>query len=548
MTTVFIAALIHTMDPSCPQATAVAVRDGRILHVGEESEVLSHLQGTTYEVDRRFESVVLVPGFVEAHGHLVANGMVDQYVWLGFDDRPRPDGSIARGCRSIDEVVERLATAVAQSVDEGRAVAGFGFDPSFHDGRSLTRHDLDRASTEARILVLNASLHLAYANSALMSARGVTSANTERGVMKDEAGEPTGVFQETAMNLLFAPGDMSRGDGSRNVWNGGWLAHNAGCTTMTEMAATCAGQGFETLLNVANQDDFPVRVVYSPSVAAMSRIMERDDLLTLCEKLRAAGSDRVQLGPVKWIADGSIQGFTGKLNWPGYCSGEDHGFLILDEDTLVDQVKPFHDRGFQAAIHTNGDEATEAALRAIERILVTSPRPDHRHRLEHCQLASRDQFRRMATLGVGANLFSNHLFYWGDIHRTKTVGPDKARRMNAAATAAREGVHYSLHSDAPVTPVAPLFTMWCAVNRVTRTGHVLGEHEKISPAEALEAMTLGAAWLLKLDHKIGSIEVGKLADFTALGADPLTVDPLTIKDIPVMGTVLGGVPVTRPTA
>ena len=223
----------------------------------------------------------------------------------------------------------------------------------------------------------------------------------------------------------------------------------------------------------------------------------------------------------------------------------DHGFLILDEEQIVDQLQPLHELGFQAAIHTNGDEATEVTLRALERVLTEAPRPDHRHRLEHCQLASRDQFRRMAQMGVGVNLFSNHLFYWGDIHRSSTVGPDKARRMNAAATAQREGVHFSLHSDAPVTPVGPLFTMWCAVNRVTRTGVVLGEHEKIVPEAALEAMTLGAAWLLKMDDVIGSIEVGKFADLTVLDADPLSVDPMVIKDIGVVGTVLGGQPVVR---
>ena len=547
MTTVFTARTIHTMDPSCPTATAIAVRDGRILHVGTEADVVGYLSGGDFSVDRRYEDCVIVPGFVEAHGHLVFNGSIGEYVWLGYDDRMRPDGTVAPGCRSVDDVVDRLAAAASIREGEGSSVSviGYGYDPTFQDNYSLNRHDLDRASSTVKILVINASGHLAYANSALMEARGITGVTDDRGVLKDADGHPLGEFHETAMGLLFAPEDFATADPSVPVWNGGWLAQLAGCTTMTDLSMVTLGGAFDTLLATANRADYPVRVVYAPSMATLTGMMEGEALAGHLCGLRDSNTDRVAMGPLKWIADGSIQGYTGKLRWPGYCGGMDHGFLILDEEQIVDQLQPLHELGFQAAIHTNGDEATEVTLRALERVLTEAPRPDHRHRLEHCQLASRDQFRRMAQMGVGVNLFSNHLFYWGDIHRSSTVGPDKARRMNAAATAQREGVHFSLHSDAPVTPVGPLFTMWCAVNRVTRTGVVLGEHEKIAPEAALEAMTLGAAWLLKMDDVIGSIEVGKFADLTVLDADPLSVDPMVIKDIGVVGTVLGGQPVVR---
>jgi predicted amidohydrolase YtcJ len=394
--------------------------------------------------------------------------------------------------------------------------------------------------------VINASGHLAYANSALMAARGVTASTTDRGVLFDDGGEPLGEFHETAMGLLFAAEDFVGVDSADAVWKGGWLAQIAGCTTMTDLSTVTMGAAFDALVGAATDEAYPVRVVYAPSMATLtSTFPDGAAIAAHLDDVATRGTDRFVMGPLKWIADGSIQGYTGKLRWPGYCGGVDHGFLILDEEQLVAQIQPLHDRGYQAAIHTNGDEATEVTLRALERVVTATPRPDHRHRLEHCQLASRDQFRRMAAMGVGVNLFSNHVFYWGDIHRTSTVGPDKARRMNAAATADREGVHFSLHSDAPVTPVGPLFTMWCAVNRVTRSGFVLGEHERISAAQALEAMTLGAAYLLKMDHVIGSIEVGKYADLTVLDADPLEVQPMAIKDISVLGTVLGGTVVER---
>ena len=162
--------------------------------------------------------------------------------------------------------------------------------------------------------------------------------------------------------------------------------------------------------------------------------------------------------------------------------------------------------------------------------------------MQHCQLADAAQYRRMAAQGMCANLFANHHFYWGDQHYATTVGPERAQRMNACATALRSGVPFSIHSDAPITPLGPLFTAWCAVNRLTASGRVLGAPERISVAEALHAVTLGAAYTLKLDGEIGSIECGKRADFCVLHDDPTAVDPMALKDVRVWGTVLGGIP------
>jgi len=151
---------------------------------------------------------------------------------------------------------------------------------------------------------------------------------------------------------------------------------------------------------------------------------------------------------------------------------------------------------------------------------------------------SRAPLRRMATGAV--NLFANHTYYWGDQHRDATVGPDIAPRMNAARSALDAGLEIAIHCDAPVTPMGPLFTMWCAVNRLTASGREHGPAERITPAEALRAVTLGPAISLDLDAYIGSIAPGKFADFTVLSDDPLSVDPLAIRDIEVRGTMLGG--------
>jgi hypothetical protein len=152
----------------------------------------------------------------------------------------------------------------------------------------------------------------------------------------------------------------------------------------------------------------------------------------------------------------------------------------------------------------------------------------------------------MRALGLCVNLFSNHLYYWGDVHRDLTVGPDRAQRMNAAATAMRLGVPFAMHSDAPITPMAPLFTAWCAVNRLTASGRELGTAERIAVADALRAVTLGAAYTLHMDGEIGSLEVGKRADVAVLADDPLSLAPQALKDVRVVGTMLGGVPFEAP--
>ena len=242
----------------------------------------------------------------------------------------------------------------------------------------------------------------------------------------------------------------------------------------------------------------------------------------------------------KIMTDGSIQGMSARMKWPGYYNGMPNGVWNMAPEQLVAAVDAYHAAGAHLHMHVNGDEASELMIDAIEAADRRHPRRDHRHTLQHCQMADESQFRRMAALGICSNLFANHIYYWGDQHRDITMGPDRAARMDACGTAERLGVHFAIHSDAPVTPLAPLFTAWCAVNRLTASGKVLGPNERISVGSALHAITLGAAYTLKMDHLVGSIEPGKWADFAVLEEDPTAVPPEALKDVPVWGTVTGG--------
>ena len=240
------------------------------------------------------------------------------------------------------------------------------------------------------------------------------------------------------------------------------------------------------------------------------------------------------------MLDGSIQGFSARLRWPGHYNGAPNGIWVTAPAQYEADFETYHRAGLLIHTHTNGDEASEAAIDAIGRVLARAPRPDHRHTLQHGQMIDAPLFRRMAALGLCANLFANHLWYWGDQHYEMTMGPDRAMRLDACASALAAGVPLAIHSDAPVTPLGPLFTAWCAVHRITPKGRVLGAAERLTVAQALHAVTLGAAWTLKMDHEIGSIECGKRADFCVLEDDPLSLDPMVLKDLRVWGTVLSG--------
>lgn len=534
-TVIFAARRIVTMNPSRPNATHVAVRDGRIVAAGSREE-LDCLPGAVR--DDRFADKVLLPGFVEGHAH-VMEGTLWRETYVGAGNRRSPDGRRVPGLPTIEAVVARLQAASDALANPGCLLYAWGFDPLHVGGQRLTRHDLDRVSTTRPVMVHHASLHITVVNSLLLGRAGFDARTNIDGVPKLGDGTPSGELQGIAARLrvfrALGVNPMSgRMDGD-DIARFGAAALLQGVTTITDLHNELPDESVEAY-RAHLTPDAPIRVV--PALASVSCPPEEG--IAKIARLRAYNTDRLRFGIVKIIVDGSIQGFTARLRWPGYHNGAPNGLWYVAPEELERTVGLYHRAGVQLHIHTNGDDATEAAIDAVEGALVAAPRPDHRHTLQHCQMASSAQFRRMRALGMCANLFSNHLYYWGDAHHEQTVGPERAARLNAAGTAERIGVPYAIHSDAPVTPLGPLFTAWCAVNRVTMSGRVLGPEERLTVPQALRAVTLGAAYTLKLDGVVGSIETGKFADFAVLDEDPLEADPAYLKDIGVWGTISGG--------
>jgi predicted amidohydrolase YtcJ len=536
-TVIFSARKIVTMNPSRPLATHVAVRDGRIVAVGSFEEVGGSARAT---VDDRFREKVLLPGFVEGHSHIM-EGIMWSHPYVGAGDRRSPEGRLVEGLPDIDAIVARLQQAEAELTDPSTPLFAWGFDPLHIGGHALTRRDLDRVSTTRPIMVIHASFHISVVNTVVLERAQLDRTTNISGVVIGKDGEPSGEIQGIAARFrvfrVLGGNPLSGNLTADHVNRYAASACVQGVTTITDLHNDLADQTVEVYRAASRDPDFSLRLV--PALASASHTPQQG--IEKLTALRASNNDRLHYGIVKLVVDGSIQGFTARLRWPGYHNGAPNGLWYIAPDELPGIVEAYHKAGVQLHIHTNGDEATEVALEAIEAALIAAPRPDHRHTLQHCQMADAALFKRMKALGVCVNLFANHLYYWGDSHYDLTMGPERAHRLDATGTAQRIGVPYAIHSDAPVTPLSPLFTAWCAVNRISSGGRVLGKAtEGLSVEQALAAITIGAAYTLKLDHMVGSIEVGKYADFAVLEDDPLTAAPEKLKDIAVWGTVLGG--------
>lgn len=537
MTTIFSARKIVTMNPSRAEATHVAVRDGRILAVGSLEELRGWGDGA---VDDRFAEKVLMPGLVEGHAHTM-EGTLWRHTYCGFFDRMDPDGKVWPGARDIDAVLDRLQKANGELKDPEAPLPGWSLDPIYYNNQRVSREDLDRVSTTRPIGVLHASGHILNVNTKALELAGLfRTGHNHPGIPLGKDGLPTGELKGPDVMTPVGPHvgfgrDMTDCD-DRGLRDFGKLCVRSGVTTVTDLAARLDDKTVGMMTSVTSEDSYPARVVPLRIFHGLSP----EELIDHASALKEQGSDRLRLGMIKVVVDGSIQGFSARLRWPGYYNGAPNGIWYTAPEQLQEVLEAALQRGLHVHTHTNGDEATELVLDCMDRALLKHPSPDHRFTLQHCQLADSAQFRRMSKLGMCVNLFANHHFFWGDEHYRLTVGPERAERMNACRTALANGVPMAIHSDAPITPLGPLFTAWCAVNRITASGRVQGEGEKISVADALYAITLGAAYTLKLDAEVGSIEVGKQADFAVLEDDPTEVGADRLKDVRVWGTVQAG--------
>lgn len=536
-TTIYTARKIITMNPNQPEVSHVAVREGRVLGAGSLAELEPW---GDYELDTRFADKVLMPGMIEGHAHTM-EGTLWRNVYVGWFDRMDPEGQVWDGVKSIEGVLDRLSEAERAMEDPDTPLSGWSLDPIYMNNQRVNRQDLDKVSGTRPIGVLHASGHILNVNSKALEMAGLLKPGVNHpGIPLGDDGLPTGeLYGPDAMTPVagFVGYDRAMTDcDERGLVDYAKLCVRAGVTTSTDLASRLTDESVAMLLDVTGRDRFPLRVVPLRIFLGMTP----EECVDYVVGLKEQSTDLLRLGRIKAVADGSIQGFSARMRWPGYHNGAPNGLWYTAPDQMSELYHRALAAGVQVHTHTNGDQATQMVLDMFEPALRANPSPDHRFTIQHCQLADAAQFAKMGKLGMCVNLFANHHFYWGDEHYRLTVGPERAQRMNATRTALASNVPLAIHSDAPVTPLGPLFTAWAAVNRITASGRTQGEGEKISVADALYAITMGAAYTLHLDGELGSIEVGKRADFAVLEDDPTMVDAAALKDIAVWGTVQGG--------
>lgn len=548
MVTVYTARKIVTMDPGWPEATAVAVKDGKILSVGTLEDLKPWLDKYPHRIDNQFASRVVYPGFVEPHSHPVIGATSLTRPPLSYFPTPNPYGPAFPGVKTRQEAIAKLAEYVDASKDPNAYVLTFGFDVAAMGGY-LDKAELDKVSAEKPIFVWDASEHFVFANTAAMKKRGLTKeiATKFPGVGLGPDGELNGQFLgQSIAQYVLAPtiGEQLTGQAAvKNAWYLSDLAQQAGVTTMSELAFGMVDiqlerQVLKTVFDDAAANQRLVVVVDGRTFASTYGA----DAVAEATKLHDASTDRLMFEGVKFFSDDSFLSFGMQIQNPGYIQSDRyHGvFMFARPSDFVADMTPWWKANFHIHVHTNGNAGNQATIDALDALQKAKPRFDHRFTFEHFGISTPAQARQVKALGGVVSINPYYLYARADLTEPE-IGVDRADTAARLKTLTDAGVIVSLHTDTPVAPPRPLEEVWIAVNRRGAISNkVLGPAERVSVDKALRMVTIDAAYTLGIDDKVGSIEAGKFADFVVLGDDPATVDPNAIRDVPVLATVSGG--------
>lgn len=534
--TIFTNGDIITMSDTVPAAEALAVADGRILAVGPRAEVMRTQGAATRIVD--LGGKTLLPGFLDGHSHFI--NAVRMAAWANVS--APPVGTV----RTIPDLIAVLqATKARLGLKPGAWLTAYGYDgQTLAEGRELTRADLDPYFPDTPILILHVSLHGAVLNTAgFAAAKFDLFAPTPTGGMtarKPGSAEAAGLVMEHSFLPIFmnmpAPSAQEQLESfatAQHLYasNGYTTAQDAPMEPATRPLyhqAAAQGRLFIDVVGYVNWLEFPAL------------------LKNNAEPFKAGYDRRFRIGGVKVISDGSPQGKTAfwskPLLTPGPGGEKDwRGQPNVAPEELNMTVKLAYDNNIQIMVHCNGDAAIDMVLDAHQ---AAGAPPDKRTVIIHSQFVRPDQLDLYVKYGLLVSFFTNHTFFWGDIH-VENLGQERAFFMSPTRTARTMGIRFTNHSDFAVTPLNPMFILWTSVNRTSRSGRIIGPAERISPLEGLRALTVDAAYQYGEEATKGSLDVGKLADLVVLDSNPAKVPADAIKDIKVIETFKEGTSVYR---
>jgi predicted amidohydrolase YtcJ len=529
--TIYSGGPILTMDDAAPRAEAVAVKDGRILAVGTLEAANAHRGAGTEMFDLRGRA--MLPGFVDSHGHVVMGGLQA----LSANLLAPPDGEVT-DIASLQASLSAWAEENAEIVDQVNMIIGFGYDNAqLAEVRHPTREDLEAVSTEVPIMIVHQSGHLGVANSKALEMAGIDASteNPAGGVIQRRPdGEPNGVLEEYAFFTVLVPMLSELGADGMAAFA------RAGAEMWASFGYTTAQDGrsssgiVEALKAVDAAGGLPVDVIAYPDV------LESKDYIEANVSKDYTG--HVRVGGCKLTIDGSPQGFTALRDRPYYDPVGDYppgyaGYAAVTMEQVQDSVNWCYERGIQVITHANGEGASDMLIAAIGAAQEKYGDSGNRPVLIHGQFLREDQVDSYKDLGVFMSLFPMHTFYWGDWHRDHTVGPVNAENISPTGWVRERDMMFGSHHDAPVAFPDSMRILDATVTRRTRSGDILGPHQRVDVMTTLKAMTIWPAWQQFEEERKGSIETGKLADFVLLSDDPTAVDPETLDELRVMVTI-----------
>ncbi|WP_288243162.1 amidohydrolase [uncultured Chryseobacterium sp.] len=542
---VYYGGTILTMENSIDRPESVTVTNGRIQFVGSKSGAEKHTGPQTKKVD--LQGKTLLPGFIDVHGHLTSRAGMMQAIDLS----PTPYGKV-NSIKDLQIVIEEYIRKY--NIPSDQSIIGNGYDDAIMtEHRHPTKEELDAISKTNPIIIIHASGHASVANSAMLKLLNITDSSKDPDgghYGRDKTtGKLNGKLEENASFAALLGLTQKMGNASNakslaidNLMKAQeeWLSYRQ--TTICD--GRTMGENVSLLEEAASKGLFKADVVYFPDYEYFKSSFD-----SFKPKYMRYYSNRLKLGGFKFSDDGSPQGKTAWLTQPYLVppegqSADYKGFPIFSDEVLYTDLKTLFQNDMTAQLHVNGDAAIDQALRVIQKLKYEKIySPDLRVTIIHVQNSRPDHIKKIKDLDIIPSYFSTHAYLWGDWHYSSVLGPERASFISPANSALKAGILFTIHHDAPVTPPDLITAVYAAVNRKTRSGRILGPDERITPMEALKAITINAAYQLREEDTKGSIKPGKLADFVILDQNPLTIDHDKIRDIKVLETIKEGVSV-----
>ena len=533
---ILINGTILTVNSDMAEASAVAIKDGLILAVGDYEQVMNTRGPETKVLD--LDGATAMPGFVEAHGHPLLSALTwgDPVIDIRAIHTP-----------TYDAAIEKVKRRILKS-QPGEFLFFVGLDPLLHNGmREPSSAELDALAPDNPLVIETSNCHAIYVNGRALERCGINAETPvpEGGeIIQGTNGKPW-KFLESAIDLItdrfYEITGESRTFSELRSWL--WKCSKAGFTTSSEIALWPSY--IKLYERVIAEDRMPIRVIGYEMANSQINVSVQPSY----------GDDLFKVVGIKIVADGSP--FLGNI-WLSRpylntdvtlkqmgLSSDETGHMSWEKDELYRLIDGYSSQGWQIAVHVQGDRTIETVLDVFEEVLAVSPSPPGALplRLEHCGLMTESQIKRAHRLGVVCSFFIAQIYYWGEVVQNGLFGAERASHYMPSGTATRMGMRVSYHCDPPMTFPDALMLLHVAVTRRTEAGGVIGEGEKVGIDDALRAMTIDAAWQMGMDDRIGSLEPGKLADIVVLSSNPRTHDPERLMDISILGAFIEGDPV-----